>query len=54
MLPEPIAHELAFCVWRIIELGGLVPYHPARPLGAVAERGAGGAAERMSAHGAYR
>lgn len=28
MLPEPIGHELAFCVWRIIELGGLVPYEP--------------------------
>ena len=39
MLPEPIAHELAFCVWRIIELGGLVPYEPldrlARRLAAV-------------------
>ena len=39
MLPEPIAHELAFCVWRIIELGGLVPYEPldrlARHLAAV-------------------
>jgi integrase len=28
MLPEPIGHELAFCVWRIIELGGLVPHEP--------------------------
>jgi integrase len=28
MLPEPIAHELAFCVWRLIELGALVPYEP--------------------------
>jgi hypothetical protein len=41
MLPEPIAHELAFCVWRIIELGGLVPYDPldrlARWLSAVLE-----------------
>lgn len=39
MLPEPIGHELAFCVWRIIELGGLVPYDPlgrlARHLAAV-------------------
>ena len=39
MLPEPIAHELAFCVWRIVELGGLVPYEPldrlARHLAAV-------------------
>jgi integrase len=38
-LPKPIAHELAFCVWRIIELGGLVPYEPldrlARHLAAV-------------------
>ncbi len=28
MLPEPMAHELAFCVWRLIELGALVPYEP--------------------------
>ena len=28
MLPEPVAHELAFCVWRTIELGGLVPHEP--------------------------
>jgi integrase len=39
MLPDAIAHELAFCVWRIIELGGLVPYEPldrlARHLAAV-------------------
>jgi Phage integrase family len=28
MLPEPLGHELAFCVWRIIELGGLVPHEP--------------------------
>jgi integrase len=41
MLPEPLGHELAFCVWRIIELGGLVPHEPfdrlARCLGAVLE-----------------
>jgi hypothetical protein len=41
MLPEPLAHELAFCVWRIIELGGLVPYERldrlARHLAAVLE-----------------
>src|SRR5947209_3893975 len=41
MLPEPIGHELAFCVWRIIELGGLVPHEPldrlARNLSAVLE-----------------
>lgn len=39
MLPEPIAHELSFCVWRIVELGGLVPHEPldrlARHLAAV-------------------
>ena len=28
ILPEPIAHEFAFCVWRTIELGGLVPHEP--------------------------
>jgi hypothetical protein len=41
ILPEPIGHELAFCVWRIIELGGLVPHEPldrlARYLRAVLE-----------------
>src|SRR5947209_14264842 len=41
MLPEPLGHELAFCVWRIIELGGLVPHEPldrlARCLAAVLE-----------------
>ena len=41
MLPDPIGHELAFCVWRIIELGGLVPHEPldrlARWLSAVLE-----------------
>jgi integrase len=41
MLPAPLAHELAFCLWRIIELGGLVPYEPldrlARHLAAVLE-----------------
>src|SRR6516165_2093215 len=41
MLPEPNAHELAFCVWRTIELGGMVPHEPldrlARWLSAVLE-----------------
>ena len=48
MLPEPIAHELSFCVWRIVELGGLVPHEPldrfARHLAASAGCAAGGRA----------
>ena len=53
ILPEPLAHELAFCVWRIIELGGLVPYEPldrlARHLAAVLEAmPAGERAQRTS------
>jgi integrase len=52
MLPEPIGHELAFCVWRIIELDGMVLYDPldrlARHLAAVLDGLPSGARARRT------